>query len=257
MFSWPVNRVKPKMKATYTRKKPQSPLNPADRVNRTSAHVEALSDQENDCVADDDTGHDSMDVAPRSHIGSGIPSEDNSRMLGEDTSVALNNSALVANVVNTQLQQESANTDEEMSDEENELYEVEYFMADDYKMFPGSNIPQKALLTKWTGYELVNELTWEQESEMREDVLHIVEGYYKQKVSKSSNTHSQGIINPSNGNPNKVTKARGRPRKDNTAPRGRGRPRKGADPQQALPVKTSQGRRGRPPKVRQSETEER
>ena len=122
------------MKATYTRKKPQSPLNPADRVNRTSAHVEALSDQENNGVADDDTGHDSMDVAPRSRIGSGIPSEDNSRMLGEDTSVSLNNSALVANVVNTQLQQESANTDEEMSDEENELYEVEYFMADDYKM---------------------------------------------------------------------------------------------------------------------------
>ena len=115
------------MKATYTRKKLLNSLYPEDQVNRTSAQTE-------DSVADDDTGHDSMDVAPRSRIGSGIQSEDNSIMLEGNTPMTLNDSARVANAVNKQLWQDIANTDKDISEGKNKLYDVEYFIADDDKM---------------------------------------------------------------------------------------------------------------------------
>jgi hypothetical protein len=135
MFSWPANRVKPKMKATYTRKKPFNSLSPSDH-QRPFAQFEAnnLPSQGDNSIADDDTGHDSMDVAPRSNIGSGIQSEDNSTAFDVDTSLNFRNSALVANAVAAQLRLESTNTEEEMLEEEDELYDVEGFMADGYKM---------------------------------------------------------------------------------------------------------------------------
>jgi hypothetical protein len=83
----------------------------------------------------------------------------------------------------------------------------------------------------------------------------MVEAYYKQNVTKSSNRQTQKTTKPSKESPNEVVKARGRPRKNSIAPRGRGRPRKNPAPQQALLPKTGQGRRGRPRKVQEPETE--
>lgn len=121
------------MKATYTRKK-ISALN-----SQTSSQIEAIprAGSEDSSVVDDATGHDSMDVAPPSHIGSGIQTEDNSMM--PDISMAANDSAVVANAANTQLHLETTVMDNEVSEKEGQLYEVEYFLADDYKKVPHSS----------------------------------------------------------------------------------------------------------------------
>lgn len=134
MFSWPANRVKPKMKATYTRKKTLNSPYSTDQIKEANPHTEVTTmsiQGDNNDDFEDSTGHISMDVAPPSRIGSGIQSKDGSIMVSGDVSVATSD---VANALDTQLLKETSNRTKELSEDEEQMYDVEYFMADDYKM---------------------------------------------------------------------------------------------------------------------------
>lgn len=137
MFSWSANRVKPKLKATYTRKKRSTSLHSSsDPYNQTPSRIGGTPTTipNDNSAVDETTGLDSMDVAPPSPVGSSIESEDNSIML--DAAVGANDSAPEAAAADTQLQIEM---DKEMSEGEEQLYRVEYFVADDFKKVPHSS----------------------------------------------------------------------------------------------------------------------
>ena len=122
-----------------------------------------LDDIDKDRI-DDSITNASMEVAPPSRIPSGTQSMNSSIMARENTSLALEDSIVVSNAANAQVLSETTITatedpeDEDMEDEDEgeeieedvenietkadpNLYEVEYFMADDYrKVVPHSFI---------------------------------------------------------------------------------------------------------------------
>jgi len=143
------------MKATYTRKKLLNPLYPKDQVKHAPKHTEDASSttilsQEDNGYADDSMDHDSIEVVRHPHITSSIQPEDSSIVVGDEPSLTINESAVVANAANAQVLKETVSTIEESSeqvqdeegdedeeddedDEDEELFDVEYFMADDYR----------------------------------------------------------------------------------------------------------------------------
>jgi hypothetical protein len=197
MFPWPANRIKPKVKATYTRKKI---LNP---IHATKLGEALPTETENNINSSNDDGV-SYDDTPSQHNMSGIDSQEDSTMAEEnDESSPINgikgdleDSAVANKAAKRQLHQEAKSIDTvdpddtSVNDDEEEVYEVEYFMADGLRkvcltfcwrfsfqrplvdninvvQFPNTTAPQMALLTKWRGFELTKDLTWEPESVMR------------------------------------------------------------------------------------------
>jgi hypothetical protein len=290
----------PKVKTTYTRKKISYPTPPTAQDQDTPI---------------DDEAEDTMVEESESMVEEG---ESMARSIKDpDASMVGDNS------VDAQILQEAVSTGKVLSDEEpttnspedeDEVYVVEYFMADGYRkvclfslpklllvlhlmccnwptsnsvQLHGSNIPEKILLTKWAGFDLVRDLTWEPESEMkyvswsqngkisltcryyRNDVPNAVKAYYAKKISSPSSTDREEasekpveVSKKPRGRPPKITKAaRGRPRKDSTVPLGqppkitkasRGRPRKDSKVPLGRPPKNGKPRLGRPPKNTQA-----
>jgi hypothetical protein len=149
MFAWSGNRVKPKVKATYTRKKLLNPQHHTDKVTSMAPPTETVTMLgEVDNGSDDNEesiGVESMDLALPSKTGSKTQLVDSSATTGDEPSQPDDSSA-VASAANAQVLHETAATikqpsqDDEMEDGEEdegakddrgEVFDVEYFMADD------------------------------------------------------------------------------------------------------------------------------
>jgi hypothetical protein len=152
MFSWPSNRVKPKVKTTYTRKKILNPPYPTVQNKGLSTPVASNYDTSNEDsgILDDAVDQDIREDEPSSHSGPGIEPQDDVLIIddggaGESligSSGSLEESPMRTNTVTTQLRRERTSTDKVPSDyepattvseSEEPYYEVEYFMADDYR----------------------------------------------------------------------------------------------------------------------------
>jgi hypothetical protein len=149
MFAWSGNGVKPKVKATYTRKKLLNPQHQTDKVRSMAPPTETVTVLgEVDNGSDDNEGSigvESMDLALPSNTGSKSQLVDGSATAGDEPSQPGGSSA-VASAANAQVLHETATTikepsqDDEMEDgEEDEraksdrgdVFDVECFMADD------------------------------------------------------------------------------------------------------------------------------
>lgn len=161
------------MKATYTRKKLLNPLYQTGQLKHTPTYAEDASSitvlsQEDNGYDNDSMDDGSMEVVYHPHIASSIQPDENSKMIGEDDSLAINESAVVAKAANAQVLKETVSTikrpskkiqdkedqedkeddeaeednddnednednEDDEDDEDEPLFEVEYFMADDYR----------------------------------------------------------------------------------------------------------------------------
>lgn len=150
MFAWSVNRVKPKMKATYTRKKLHNPPHQTDKAKSVAPPTETitmLGKVDNDYDDNGDTiDIDSMDLALPSETGSKIqPLDSSTTTSGEpsqlvDESTARAGTAKVLHQSATRNREPSRNNeaeddekDDKNEDDSGELYDVDCFMADDFR----------------------------------------------------------------------------------------------------------------------------
>lgn len=133
MFAWQPNRVKPKMKSTYTRKKSSLGSMHSAGADETSSQIGDASragSEENH--VDDDMSHDNMDATSPSHTGFNIQSEYSSMSPGVPLAAhgnldvtplgsTANSSAAVAGAANIEMDQEVPAIYREGSSEDKEI----------------------------------------------------------------------------------------------------------------------------------------
>lgn len=146
MFAWSGNRVKPKVKATYTRKKLLNPphtthqTHPTHKIKSMAPPTETitmLGEVDNGSDGNDGSiGVDSMDLALPSKTRSKTQL-DSSTAAGDEPSQP-DDSLVVASAANAQVLHETAATNKEPSqdekmDDSREVFNVDCFMADDFR----------------------------------------------------------------------------------------------------------------------------
>jgi hypothetical protein len=151
MFSWPSNRIKPKVKTTYTRKKILNPPYPTVQKQGLSTPVESNYDTSNEDsgILDDAVDQDIGEDGPSSHAP-GIETQDDALIVNDggagESSIGSSGSSedgpMGTNTVPTQRRRDRTSTDKvppdyepatKVTENEEPYYEVEYFMADDYR----------------------------------------------------------------------------------------------------------------------------